>query len=43
MPKAPKFYLTTKLQCKPRKVYRNAYFPGRPGQAWWKENPEIFC
>ncbi len=34
IPKAPNIYLTTKLQCKPRKVYRTAYFPGRPGQAW---------
>ncbi len=34
IPKAPKIYLTTKLQCKPRRVYLTAYFPGRPGQAW---------
>ncbi len=34
IPKAPNIYLTTKLQCKPRKVYRTAYFPGRPGPAW---------
>ncbi len=33
IPKAPNIYLNTKLQCKPRKVYRTAYFPGRPGQA----------
>ncbi len=26
IPKAPNIYLTTKLQCKPRKVYRTVYF-----------------
>ncbi len=42
IPKAPTIYLTPKLQCKQQKVYRTAYFPGQPGQAWWKENLAIF-